>query len=65
MAVVWILLASSGLFFARYTRDNWPNVKLLETKVWFQVGYTFAAVMQCMAVRNALSLVTICCSLYM
>ena len=39
MAVVWILLASSGLFFARYTRDNWPDTKLLGTKVWFQVKY--------------------------
>ncbi|CAB4003782.1 Hypothetical predicted protein, partial [Paramuricea clavata] len=36
MAVVWILLASSGLFFARYTRDNWSDYKLFETKVWFQ-----------------------------
>ena len=37
MAIVWILLASSGLFFARYTRDNWPDTKPLGTKVWFQV----------------------------
>ena len=36
MAIVWILLASSGLFFARYTRDNWPDTKLFGTKVWFQ-----------------------------
>jgi hypothetical protein len=40
MAIVWILLASSGLFFARYTRNNWPDTTLVGTKVWFQVRLT-------------------------
>ena len=37
MIVVWIFLASIGLFFARYTRNVWTDVTLFEQKVWFQV----------------------------
>ncbi|XP_028404491.1 uncharacterized protein LOC114527093 isoform X1 [Dendronephthya gigantea] len=44
MTVVWILLASSGLFFARYTRQNWPDTELLGTKVWFQFHRVLMAV---------------------
>ena len=36
-SVVWIFLASIGLFFARYTRNVWTDVTLFEQKVWFQV----------------------------
>ncbi|XP_021366791.1 ferric-chelate reductase 1-like isoform X1 [Mizuhopecten yessoensis] len=37
MIVAWVLLASIGIFVARYMKPLWPNSTLLGAKVWFPI----------------------------
>ena len=42
MIIAWVLLASVGMFIARYTRTLWDGKELFGGKVWFQVKESHA-----------------------